>query len=162
MDFSLFICYEIFNRAMNNFDYVCGSLVFPADFSGAVILYMDGDLEGIFWKKIFNILRPFHKAWTSAVEIVVKSYIQGLRIFGDAVKVKMIDAASIISDILVYYGKGRRGYFFTRDAKAFADGFCKGCLSGSHRCIECYEAVRFKHFLEFGGSAGQAVKILNC
>ena len=55
---------------MNNFDYVCGSLVFPADFSGAVILYMDGDLEGVFRKKIFNILRPFHKAWTSAVEML--------------------------------------------------------------------------------------------
>ena len=50
---------------------------FPGYGTGLVRIDLDIDLESLFGEKFFDILRPFHYAETSAVEVVIKTYLDG-------------------------------------------------------------------------------------
>lgn len=85
-------------------------LIGPGECPGLVRVYGYVDAESLLRQQIFDVLRPFHQTEAAAVEIVVKSYVYGLGVLGDAVEVKVVDWLTIGGNIFVYYGERRGAY----------------------------------------------------
>lgn len=137
-------------------------LFFPADYSRPIVCYIDGYFKRVFWKEVFYVLWPLHNTWASAVKVVIETNVKGLGVFGYSIEVKMKNAFSIVSNVLVYDRECRRRYFFPWNAKTLANGLRERGFSCSHRSIESYERVSFYHLFESGSSICDAIKAANC
>ena len=80
---------------------------FPGYGTGLVRIYLDIDLESLFGEKFFDVLRPFHYAEISAVEIVVKSDLDSFLKPVDAVEVKMVHRLAVSAHVFVDDGECR-------------------------------------------------------
>ena len=67
------------------------ALVFPGDCPGLILGYSDPDTEGFVGEKALDVLRPFHQAEASAVDVVIKADVKGFGVLGDAVEIEVED-----------------------------------------------------------------------
>ena len=108
-----------------------------------------------------NIFRPFHDAETSAVEIVVKTYLDGLLQLVDPVEVEVVHLLSVSAHIFVDDCERRRTYRVGH-AQYLADS-CRECgLSGTHGCKECHQSVVSDLFEKFGRSPFEVLDPADC
>lgn len=82
-------------------------LFFPPDGAGEIRVDLDMHFECLIGKEFLDVLRPFHQAQVSAVQVVVETDVDSLGDFVDAVEIKVIDGLSVPGHIFVDDGESR-------------------------------------------------------
>ena len=136
-----------------------GELVFPGKQAGAIGTNLNAHAEGVGREEAFDVLRPFHEAEMSGVEIVVEADVEGFGRVLNAIEIKVVDRRAVRGPVFVNDGKGGGGNGILAHPQAGADGRNEGGLAGSHRGIERYEFAAADGFQEVVGGSWEGREV---
>ena len=119
-------------------------------------------VKSFFGEDFLYVFRPFHKAETAGVDIVVEADIQGFGRLFDAVEVEMEDAAAGGRAVFVHYRECRRANGVFPYPKNTAEGRDEGGFAGTHGGVEGHERAVSYPGEELAGRSVDAAKVFNC
>ena len=105
----------------------CDEGLLECNGAGAVGIFRDGHLDGIFGKKVFDELGPLNETEGTTVEIILIAHVIDFLQALDAVEVEVEDAL-IMSFVLVDNGEGGTGDDIL-NTQFLTDSFDEGGLS---------------------------------
>ncbi len=119
------------------------------------------DLEGFLGEQFLDVLRPFHQAQATAVQVIVQADVIGLFQPLDPVEIEMIQRLARAGAILVHDGERRGAHGVLAHAETFAYGRGEGRLPGRHRRIERNQFVLPDGLEEFPRGPVQVLQVLD-
>lgn len=135
--------------------------VFPTYGPGQVRVDGYADSQGLFGKKLLDVLGPFHDAEISAVQIFIQAYADSFRRVFYPIEIEVVHRLSVSAHVLVYNGESR-GTDRIGDTQHIADGCSKSCFSCTHGGIECHKSVAGGFFQKFSCRPFQIRYVLDC
>lgn len=112
------------------------SVVGKADDTSAVGLFFDVHADGVFGQDVCYELRPFDETGMPRIEVVVRTYVDGLGEALDPVKIKVKDrAVELMTVVFVDDGKGGR-IDHVIHLQCLAKSFDECGFSGSHLAVK--------------------------
>lgn len=136
--------------------------VCPTECPGPVGRNGNADFEGFLRENFLYILRPFHQAQASAVNIIVETYVKRFGNLGYTVKVEMEDGRPVACTVFVHNGESRGTDSVRAYSESPAYGCGKGCLPCSHRCVESDQDAAFRFFEKSPGGLVNGRQIPYC
>lgn len=118
--------------------------VLPGNSPGLVRIDRDMHPQCLLRQYLLDVLRPFHDAEASAVDVVVESDVQSLGRLGDPIEIKMIHRLSAAGAIFIDNREGRRADSVLPHAESPAYRRRERGLAGPHRCIESKNVMPFR------------------